>query len=95
MVAEKNSVWRLAGSFADDAADVVDEAHVEHAVGFVEHEHLDAVELHGAVRHQVEQPAGRRDQHVDAVGERAHLRVDVHAADGERHASGAGSGRRS
>ena len=25
-------------------ADVVDEAHVEHAVGLVEHEHLDVVE---------------------------------------------------
>ncbi len=85
MVAEKNRVWRLAGSLRDDAPDVVDEAHVEHAVGFVEHEDLDAVELHGAVRHQVEQPPGRRHQHVDAVGERAHLRVDVHAADGERN----------
>ena len=32
----------LGRQLADDAADVVDEAHVEHAVGFVEHEHLDA-----------------------------------------------------
>ena len=50
MVAEKNSVWRLAGSLVDDPADVVDEAHVEHAVGFVEHEHLDAIEMrrHGS-----------------------------------------------
>ena len=44
MVAEKNSVCRCVGQFADDAADVVDEAHVEHAVGFVEHEDLDFVE---------------------------------------------------
>ena len=28
----------------DDRADVVDEAHVEHAVGLVEHQHLDVVE---------------------------------------------------
>ena len=85
MVAEKNSVWRLAGTLRDDAPDVVDEAHVEHAVGFVEHEDLDAVERHGAVLHQVEQPSGRCDQHVDAMRERADLRVDVHAADRERH----------
>ncbi len=32
------------GKFGDDFADVVDEAHVEHAVGFVEHQPLDAVE---------------------------------------------------
>ena len=48
MVAEKNSVWRLRRQLGDDPADVVDEAHVEHAVGFVEHEHLDAVERDGA-----------------------------------------------
>ena len=41
MVAEKNSVCRLIGSLRDDFADVVDEAHVEHAVGFVEHQELD------------------------------------------------------
>ncbi len=29
----------------DDAAHVADEAHVEHPVGFVEHEDLDPVEL--------------------------------------------------
>ena len=29
----------------DNLPDVVNEAHVEHAVGFVEHEHLDMVEM--------------------------------------------------
>ena len=38
MVAEKNSVWRCFGSSATILLDVADEAHVEHAVGFVEHE---------------------------------------------------------
>ncbi len=64
--------WR---QLADDRADVVDEAHVEHAVGFVEHENLDAVEPHGAVLHQVEQPAGRRHQDVDAADQIADLRL--------------------
>ena len=40
---------RTSGSAAarqrrDDAADVVDEAHVQHAIGLVEHEHLDGLE---------------------------------------------------
>ncbi len=86
MVAEKNSVWRLAGSFVDDLADVVDEAHVEHAVGFVEHEDLDAVEVQGALLHEVEQASGRRNQHVDAAREGADLAAERDPADGECHA---------
>ena len=62
----------------------MDEAHVEHAVGFVEHQHLDLVEAQRALIHQIEQAAGRGHQHFDAVRERAHLPVDRHAADGER-----------
>ena len=34
--------------------------------------------------HEVEQAARRRDQHVDAVEQRAHLGAHRHAADGER-----------
>ena len=71
---------------ADDRADVVDEAHVEHAVGFVEHEDLDAVEPHRAHLHEIEQPARGRHQHVDAADQIADLAVDRHAADGERDA---------
>ena len=68
----------------DDRADVVDEAHVEHAVGFVEHEHFDLVEAHAVLLHQVEQAAGRRDQHVEAVHQVAHLPSHRDAADHER-----------
>ena len=84
MVAEKNSVWRLAGQLGDDLADVVDEAHVEHAVGFVEHQKLDLVEPQGVAVDEVEQPAGRGDQNIDAVHQGAHLLAHGHAADGER-----------
>ena len=68
----------------DDPLDVVDEAHVEHAVGFVEHQHLDLVEAQRALVHQIDQAAGRGHQHFDAVRQRADLLVDRHAADGER-----------
>jgi uncharacterized protein len=43
------------------------EAHVEHAVGLVEHDHLDVGEVDVALLHQVEQPPGRRDEDVDAA----------------------------
>ena len=46
IVAEKKSVWRSGGRVATIAAHVVHEAHVEHAVGLVEHEVRDAVEAH-------------------------------------------------
>ena len=57
----------LRRQFRDDPADVVDEAHVEHAVGLVEHENFDPVEPQRVALDEVEQAAGRRDQHVDPV----------------------------
>ncbi len=68
----------------DDFADVVDEAHVEHAVGFVEHEELDLAELQRVALHEVEQAAGRGHHDFDALHHRADLTAHRHAADGER-----------
>ncbi len=51
----------------NDALDVVNEAHVEHAVGFVENQDFDLVERHGALIDEVEQAAGRCHQDFDAV----------------------------
>ena len=62
----------------------MDEAHVQHAVGFVEHQHLDLVEAQRALVDEIEQAAGRGHQHFDAVRQRADLSVDRHAANGER-----------
>ena len=84
MVAEKNSVCRLIGSLGDDFPDVVDEAHVEHAVGFVEHEKLDLAELQAVALHEVEQAAGGGDHDFDALHDRADLAAHRHAADRQR-----------
>ena len=54
----------------DDAPDGLDEAHVQHLVGLVEHEHLDAVEHDVALVEVIEQAAGGGDQHVDAARQR-------------------------
>ena len=54
-----------------DALDVRDEAHVEHAVGFVDDQDLDAGEQDLAAPEVIEQAAGRGDQHVDAAVELA------------------------
>ena len=67
-----------------DAADVVDEAHVEHAVGLVEHEPARLGEVDLAFPHQVGQPAGRGDENVDAGRHLAHLAGTRDAAEHER-----------
>ena len=44
MVAEKNKSLTSGGQFAGDFLDIGNEAHIEHAVGFVDDENLDVVE---------------------------------------------------
>ncbi len=67
-----------------DLADVMDEAHVEHPVGLVEHQEADMAEAQRVALHEIEQASGGRDQHVDAVHQRAHLASHRDAADRER-----------
>ena len=45
IVAEKQSVWRSTGTASVMKRDVLDEAHVEHAVGLVEHQRVGVVEV--------------------------------------------------
>ncbi len=66
----------------DYPAHVMDEAHVEHAVGLVQDEHLKGVEPDVALIEQVEQPARRRDQDVDAARQCLDLR---HLPDAAEH----------
>ena len=56
-----------------DLLDVGDEAHVEHPVGLVDDQQVAAGEQDLAAVEQVHQPAGRGDQHVDALLERLDL----------------------
>ena len=72
------------GKLGDDLADVVDKAHVEHPVGFIEHEKFDLAETQRVARHEIEQASGRGDEHVDAVLQRANLRAHRHTADHQR-----------
>ena len=63
-----------------DAPDVGDEAHVEHAVGFVEDDELDLAEVDALLLHVVEQAAGRGDDDLAAFAQFGGLRLDVDAA---------------
>ncbi len=76
----------LARQRTEDALDRRQEAHVEHAVGFVEHEHLDVGKVHAAALDVIDQAAGRRDQNVDAAPQRIDLRLHADAAEDRRRA---------
>jgi hypothetical protein len=57
-----------------DPVDVFGEAHVQHAVGLVENEHLQFRQVDTPALDVVHQPAGCRDEHVDAAFDLAILR---------------------
>jgi hypothetical protein len=59
-----------------DAADIGQEPHVEHAIRLVEHEDLDLAEVDRSLPDVVEQAPGRRDEDLDAGSEGLDLRLD-------------------
>ena len=71
----------------DNPLHVGPEAHVHHAIRFVQHQHLQPHEIRGAVAHVIHQPSGRRDDDVDAGLQCPLLRIHRHAAvdRGARH----------
>jgi hypothetical protein len=62
----------------------MDEAHVEHAVGFVQHQNFNAVQAQSILLHKIEQAARRGDQDIETIHQVAHLAAHRHASDGER-----------
>ncbi len=64
----------------DDFPDIADKAHVEHAVRFVQHQHLDARQVDGALRDVIQQPSGGGNDDVDASPQLGDLRADGNAA---------------
>ena len=75
----------LFGALDHNALHVGQKAHVEHAVGFVEHERFDLAQVGGILLDQVDQTTGRGDEDVGALGERVDLRAVGYAADDLAH----------
>ncbi len=71
----------LRGQQADDALQVRQKAHVEHAVRFVQHQDADLAEVHVLLFNVIEQTARRGNQHFAAAAQRFLLRTDIHAAE--------------
>ena len=80
----KQQVLALLWQQGQHLLDIVDKAHVEHAVGLVEDQHFHVIQFEGALPHVIEQATRRGDQYIDAFLERADLRVDLHPAENDR-----------
>ena len=48
-------------------ADIANEAHIEHTVGFIKHEDLDRRKIERTLLHQIEQSTRCRHQNIDAT----------------------------
>ena len=75
----------LARAFLHDAPHVGQKTHVQHAVGFVQHEELDVVEPAEALLHQVQQPARRGDKDVNPSVQGLALSAVTDSAKHHRH----------
>src|SRR5580765_809819 len=76
----------IARASVDNAPDVRQEAHVQHAVGLIEHEKLNVVEFAIALFDEIEQSTGRGHDDVDALAQVFALKTVAHAAEYDDHA---------
>src|SRR5580700_7021214 len=65
----------------DDLTNIVDEAHVEHAVGLVQHEKLHVAKTQRIAPDEIEQPSWCRDEDINPVEQRPDLAAHRYAAD--------------
>ncbi len=77
----KQQALLVLGHQGQDFLHVVDEAHVQHPVGLVQHQHFHAGQIHEALLLQVQQAARGGHQHVDAPVDAVDLRLHAHAAE--------------
>ncbi len=84
----EEQVLPLLGQQREDAPNIADKAHVEHAVGLIEDENLHMRQIHAALLHMVQQSPGGGDQDIHTAAELLHLRVDLDAADEGHGAQG-------
>ena len=80
----------LFGHVLEHALDIVDEAHVEHAIGFVEHQRLDIRQVGMAFLKQIEQTPGCGHDDIHAFLELADLRLIADAAEDHGRANRTG-----
>ncbi len=69
--------WQQSHHFAD----VMDEAHIQHAVCFVQHQYLDLRQVYGLLADVIQQSARCCHQDVDALSKLRYLGIDLYATE--------------
>jgi len=67
----------LPGEMGNDPANIADETHVEHAVGFVDDESRRRAEHDMLLPYEIEEPSGRSHENVDALAHHCDLPVSL------------------
>ena len=78
----------ISGQGGHDALDGGQEAHVEHAVGFIQHQDVHVAESDEIAAQKIVETAGGGDQHLGAFANGLQLRVFADAADDDGGADG-------
>ena len=76
----------LAWKGCDDAFDIAEESHVEHAVDFIKDEEFDAGEIDISLIHVVEKTTGASNENIDAVANGTNLWVFTNATEDQSFA---------
>ena len=76
----KQQALTLRWNQRNDAFQVRQKAHVEHAVGFVQHQNLHLRQIDGFLLHVIKQPPRRGNEDFHARHQRGLLRFHIHAA---------------
>ena len=77
----KQQVLTFRRQLRKNATNVGQEAHVEHVIGLVENERVDATYVELALLNQVENSAGTSDDNLRIALKRANLRTNRHASE--------------
>jgi len=82
----KQQVLPAPGQQGQNAPDRRDEAHIQHPVGFVQHQNFDAGQVHVSLADVIQQSAGRGDQQIHPAPQGIALGFQADAADQHRAA---------
>ncbi len=77
----EHQVLAARGQQLDHPADGRDEAHVQHAISFIQHEHTHLTQVERVLIGKIEQPTGRGDQYIAPASQGIDLRIDAHSAE--------------
>src|SRR5215831_337337 len=85
----EHQVLTLPRQQLQNTSDVVNEAHIEHAISLIEHTAANRTKIEHALARQIEQPPWGGDEQIAAGAQRLDLRPLTHPAKDHRRAQGA------